>query len=181
MKRKGINTIAIAKKLKENLERDKLRYPGIELFWDLGKPSEPGVGRPTTYMGRRYGRDATLSVVDIVLTKNKKVFLAVEIEESKQVNPKTVLGDIFGILLCDKLRFQKKDYLIKKSVVIVAIAVSNKGKRAKKYKRFERHLKRYLTKHPSESVSKIRVIPCTTSELIRWIERLIRFVAGKEI
>ncbi len=179
MIRKGINTIAIAKKLQENLERDEGRYGDIELFYDHGDSSEPGVRRPTTYMGRRYGADATLSVIDIILAKDKRVFLAVEIEEGK-VRPKTIVGDIFGILLCDKIRVLNRVYAIKKAVVIVAIAVSDKGRQVEKYERLERHLKRYLKKHPSESVSKIKIIPCSTSDLIRRLERLIRLVAGKE-
>ena len=130
----GVNTRAVAEQLKEKLDTDPKRYSGIELFYDHGDSSKPEVCQPTTYMGRRYGADATLSAVDIVVTKNKKVILAFEIEEST-VRPKTVIGDVFGIALTDRMRIQGKHYSIKNTAMIVAIADDGNGKQSEKYQR----------------------------------------------
>jgi len=124
-------------------------------------------------MGRRYGNDATLSDIDIVIKKNGKVFLAVEVEESS-VRPKMVLGDIFGIISANRIRIRKKSYPIKNITLIVAIVVKAKGKQLGKYLRLERHLNRYFKKNPSDRLKKIRIIPCKIDDLVRRIERLIR-------
>jgi hypothetical protein len=174
----GINTVAIAEQLKEKLEADPERYRNIKLFYDHGDSSKPEVCEPTTYMGRRYGSDATLSAVDIVITRGKNVLLAVEVEEST-VRPKTVLGDVFGIGLADKIRIKGKTYSMKDATAIVAIAVKSKGRQSEKYRRLERHLTRYFKANPSENIKKVRIVPCPIREIVRRIERLIRLETGK--
>jgi len=77
-----VNTRAIAEQLKKKLDADPERFAKIEVFYDHGDPKRTEVCQPTTYMGRRYGRDATLSGVDIVVTKGREVILAIEVEES---------------------------------------------------------------------------------------------------
>jgi hypothetical protein len=79
---RGSNTKAVAEGLKDKLESDPQRYKGLKIFYDHGKSSRAEVCQPTAYMGRRYGSDATLAAVDIVVTKGKDVLLAIEIEES---------------------------------------------------------------------------------------------------
>jgi len=98
----GINTKAVAEQLKQMLDAAPDRFTSVKLFYDHGDSSKPEVCQPTTYMGRRYGADATLSAVDIVVTKGSKVIIAVEIEEST-IRPKTIIGDIFGIVLAKKM------------------------------------------------------------------------------
>ena len=136
-------TRQIAEALCDKLRDDSDRYSGVEVFYDHGDSSKTEVCQPTSYMGRRYGADATLSVIDIVLVKNGKVFLLVEVEESV-VRPKTVLGDVFGAILANRVRIHGKSYPIDNAVLIVALTFSKHGKRCKKYARLERHLKKYL-------------------------------------
>lgn len=174
----GINTRSIAEELKARLHADQKRFSGIDVFYDHGDSSNAEVCQPTTYIGKRYGRDATLSGLDIVLAKDNNVFLAIEIEES-QVRPKTVLGDIFGVVVADKMRIRKKTYSIKGTTLIVAIADEGKGKQSKKYLRLERHIKKYLKTRPSQGVSKVRIVSCPEDDLVRRIERLIRLETGK--
>jgi hypothetical protein len=174
----GVNTEAIAEQLKHKLDADRERFYGIEVFYDHGDSSKPEVCEPTTYMGRRYGADATLSAVDIVVVEGKNVLLAIEIEEST-VRPKTIIGDVFGIALADRIRIQRRPYSIKNATIIVAIADDGKGKQSAKYVRLERHLDRYFKANPSKSVKKVRIIPCPTHDLVRRIERLIRLETGK--
>lgn len=177
-KKHGINTRSIAEELKKQLDVDKTRYAGINLFYDHGDSSKPEVCQPTTYVGNRYGSDATLSSVDIVVTKEKNVFIAVEIEES-QIRPKTILGDIFSVVLSDKIRIKGRTYSIKNATVIIAISDNGKGKQFDKYDRLQRHIDKYLKDNPSKSVTKVKIISCNTKDLVRRIERLIRREIGK--
>ncbi|MBW2595997.1 MAG: hypothetical protein JRC93_08485 [Deltaproteobacteria bacterium] len=62
----GANTKAIAEQLKSKLDAELERFKDIRIFYDHGDSSKHEVCQPTTYMGRRYGTDATLSDVDIV-------------------------------------------------------------------------------------------------------------------
>ena len=177
-KPQGVNTKVIAEQLKYNLDSDQAKYPGIEVFYDHGDSSKPEVCEPTTYMGRRYGGDATLAVVDIVVVKDKKIFLAIEIEEGT-FRPKTVIGDVFGIALADKMRIQGEPYSINDTIIIIAITEDGKGKQSAKYARLERHLDRYFKANPSKIVKKVRIISCPIDDLVRRIERLIRLETGK--
>ena len=123
----GVNTRAVAEQLKHKLDADTDRFGGIEVFYDHGDSSKPEVCQPTSYMGRRYGADATLSAIDIIVTKGNNVILAVEIEEST-VRPKTVLGDVFGIALADRIRIKGKPYSLKNATIVVGIAIEGRGK-----------------------------------------------------
>ncbi|GAB6283487.1 MAG: hypothetical protein STSR0008_22600 [Ignavibacterium sp.] len=174
----GLNTKAIGEQLISNLNANQKKYGGINVFYDHGNSSKPEVCQPTTYMGRRYGRDATLSGVDIVVTKDKKVILAIEIEEST-VPPKKVIGDVFGIIIADRIRIKGKPYPIKNTTIIIAIADDSKGKRPAKYIRLERLLNPYFKDIFSKPLKKVRIITCPTSDLVRRIERLIRLETGK--
>lgn len=176
----GLNTRAVAEKLTEMINAGGKRYDGIRIFYDHGDSSNLQVCQPTTYMGRRYGHDATLSGVDIVVLKDNNVIVAVEIEESK-VRPKTILGDIFGIVLADKMRIKVKPYPITNATVIIAIAANDTGKQPDKYTRLKRRIDGYLEKNPSESVGKVQIITCSADDLVRRIERLIRLETGKHI
>ena len=176
----GVNTKAIAEQLKHKLESDPKRFGRIGMFYDHGDSPKPEVCRPTTYMGKRYGTDATLSDVDIVVAKAKNVSLAVEVEESA-VRPKIVIGDVFGIALAERIRIRGKHYSIKNTSIIVAIADDGKGKQSAKYDRLERHLNRYFKANPSKALKKVRIIPCPTHDLVRRLERLIRFEIGKSL
>jgi len=176
----GVNTKATGEQLKYRLDADPKRFRGVRVFYDHGESSRPEVCQPTTYMGKRYGNDATLSAVDIVVTKGRSVMLAVEIEESS-VRPKTVLGDVFGVVLAERMRILGKSYSLDNATIIVAIAHDGKGKQSTKYLRLERHLGRYFEANPSHSIKKVRIIPCSTSDLVRRIERLIRLETGKAV
>ncbi len=177
-KPQGVNTEAIADQLVTKLKADPERYKDFKVYYDHGESSKPEVCKPTTYMGRRYGDDATLSKVDIVVTKGKNVVLGIEIEES-EVRPKTVLGDVFGIALANKMRIQGNAYSVKNITIIIAVTDDGEGSKSAKYERLERHLDRYFKANPSKSLKKVRIIPCPISDLVRRIERLIRLETGK--
>ena len=177
-KRHGIRTVAIGKELQCNLDANAERYHGIGVFYDHGDSSDPEVCRPTTYMGRRYGSDATLSGVDIVVTEAGRVIAAIEVEEST-VRPKAILGDVFGIALAGRMRIHGRPYPIVDATIVIAIADDSAGKQAAKYARLERHLQHYFQANPSDAVGKIRIVSCRTNDLVTRIERLIRLETGK--
>ena len=174
----GVKTKAIAEKLKDKLDANPERFNGIEIFYHHGESSKPEVCEPTAYMGRRYGDDAKLGVVDIVVTKGRNVILGIEIEEST-FRPKTVLGDVFGIALADRIRIKNKPYSVKNATIIVAVTIDGKERQTAKYQRLERHLNRYFKVNPSKSLKKVRIIPCSTHDLVRRVEKLIRLETGK--
>jgi len=175
----GINTKAIAEQLKQMLDANPDRFKNVKLFYDHGDSSKQEVCQPTTYMGRRYGADATLSAVDIVVTKGSDVITAVEIEEST-IRPKTIIGEIFGIVLARNMRILDKFYSIKNATIIIAIKGTGKGKQSSKYVRLERHLNNFFKLNPLESVKRVRIITSLAEDLVRRVERLIRLEVGKQ-
>lgn len=178
----GRLTREIAETLQKQLNAEPKRYPGVRIFYDHGDSSKPEVCQPTSYMGRRYGTGATLSGLDIVLVKNSRVVLVVEVEES-EVRPKVVLGDVFGAVLADGIRIKNRPYRLKDVVIVVAVAVSAPGRRSEKYARLERHLHRCLCAlnqgGRDTGVKKVRIVTAERDDLVRRIERLIRLEVGK--
>ena len=186
-KKQGLQT----RRIGEALEKSLSAFEGVEVFYDHGTASSSqGVCQPTTYMGRRYGRDAMLSGLDIVVTFNptgiprlRRVIVIVEIEEHA-VRPKTVLGDVFGVALSDNLRIKDHPHPmpIRGVVLIIGVVVEETGKKRIQMLRLERLMKNYFGKKSRGSnISKIRIIPSSYSDLMRRIERLIRLEVSKRI
>ena len=178
----GDRTTLIAEKLNERLNANPGRFSTVELFYGHGDSSEPEVCQPTSYMGRRYGSDATLSGLDIVLVKDGRVFMAVEVEES-QARPKLILGDVFGAVLASGIRIRGRAYPVDDAVLLVGLVVKEGGKQALKYDRLERHLQKYVNALRSTDVAchiaKVRIITSPVDDLVRRIERLIALEVGK--
>ncbi len=102
----GEKTRQIAETLCRKLGVNTGRYRDIEVRYDYGDSKDHDVCQPTSYMDHRYGSDATLSGLDIVLLMNGKVIIMVEVEESS-VRPKIILGDIFSTVLAKRIRIQE--------------------------------------------------------------------------
>ena len=179
----GDRTKRIAEQLSARLSKSD-DFKGIKVYYDHGESGHASVCQPTSYMGRRYGSDATLSGIDIILVRNGKAFLAVEVEES-YVRPKTVLGDVFGIALANRVRIQGRTYPIHEALLMVAVVVGSSGRRREKYKRLERHIGRYIralqTSSPRTNIKKVRVITTSQEDLVRRVERFIRLEVGKHL
>ncbi|MFC1896015.1 hypothetical protein ACFL0Q_05080, partial [Thermodesulfobacteriota bacterium] len=177
LKRDGARTQRIAEELAESLPK-----PEYSVLFDHGDSSRSDVCQPTSYMGRRYGADATLSGIDIAVVHRGKLIILVEIEESA-ARPKTILGDIFGVAVADRVRIQNRAYPIDGVTMIVSLTVEEKGKRAVKYLRLERQVSKYLAEHDGASgnprVGKVRVITSNAEDLVRRTERLVRLEAHK--
>lgn len=180
----GRITRQIAEKLEHNLHADPERYSGVQIFYDHGDSSKAEVCQPTSYMGRHYGVDSTLSGLDIVFVYRGNVVLLVEVEEGN-VRPKTILGDVFGVILAEHVRIKGKSYPIRDATMIVAITVSGKGHRPEKYIRLEQHLSNCLNTLRSTMkqtrVNKIRIVTSESEDLMRRIERLLRLEIGKSV
>jgi hypothetical protein len=65
------------------------------------------VGKIVSQFGDKRGRDVELSQLDIAIVEknSSKVFALIEIEEAND-NPKTLMGDLFGVLLGDHISFR---------------------------------------------------------------------------
>jgi len=65
------------------------------------------VGKIVSRFGDTHGRDVVLSQPDIAIVEkgSNKVFALIEIEEASD-DPKTLMGDLFGVLLGDQVSFR---------------------------------------------------------------------------
>lgn len=181
---RGRHTKQIAMLLQRNLRASNV-YKCTQVKYDHATHSDSNsVCKPTTYMGRRYGSDATLSGVDIVVLHHEQPVVLVEVEESK-TRPKTIIGDVFGVALADNIRIQGKRYRMRDTTLVIAIAVPQRGKQADKYRRLERHLRKHLSilreGRRCCSVGKLRIVCSTTEDLVCRIERLVRLEVGKRL
>ncbi|MGM0381500.1 MAG: hypothetical protein ACQEP7_05890 [bacterium] len=167
----------IGEQLEENIKKEEYASR-VKIFYDHGNSARNNVCSPTTYMGRRYGNDATLSGVDIVVTVDKKVVLAIEVEEHS-IRPKAVLGDIFGIAVADSIMIKNQSYPLDALEVIVVVPDYDKGKQTTKYERLERLLQKYFQANSDFSVGKVKIVTCDKDDMVRRTERLIRREIGQ--
>lgn len=87
----------------------KLKIDGYEIFFDQEKGSSI-TGKIVSHLGKTNERSIQLSQLDLAIiekTSNRTMAL-VQVEETNE-RPKTLLGDIFGVLLGEKITFQKKE------------------------------------------------------------------------
>ena len=180
----GIATKRIGELLEQRFEYDS-ELSSLRVWYDHGtRELSRNVCQPTTYMGRRYGRDATLSGLDIAVTLGSKVLLIVEIEE-RTARPKIILGDIFGVVLADSVMIGKRRYSIKDVELLIAMVTPEKGKIAEKLSRLKRHVNKYIKalrdSGRSRSVRVVSIEPTTQDELVQRIEKRIRRIVNKKL
>lgn len=80
---------------------------GYDVLYDHGSQKESdSVGKIVSWFGEDYKRETELSQVDIAIVKkgSNDVFALIEIEETTD-RPKTLIGDIFGILMGEHVSF----------------------------------------------------------------------------
>lgn len=179
----GLATKEIAILLKHSLGKDsELKH--LEICYDHGdrKISE-NVCQPTTYMGRRYGSDATLSGLDIVVKLRRKVLVVAEIEE-RTARPKTILGDIFAVVLADNAMISGDACKLRDVELLIAMITPEKGKIAEKLVRLERHANKYIKvlrdSGRSQSVRKVHIEPVSENDFIQCVEKRLRWIVKKK-
>ena len=86
-----------------------LNFDNYEVLFDHGISGE-NIGKIVSYFGDKNQRGTQLSYLDIALVKksSNKVVALIEIEE-KANRPKTIIADIFGFLMGEKLTFHGKE------------------------------------------------------------------------
>jgi len=90
-------------------------------------PADKNVGKIMSRFGESYGRRTQLSHVDIsIVEKNSdRVFALIEIEETTN-KPKTILGDVFGVLMGEHISFGKERPLLVNEQTILVVFVKSK-------------------------------------------------------
>ena len=122
MKARGELTVWIANKIS-----DEWKKRGYDVLYDHGSKHDNGnVGKIVSWFGEKYNREAELSQLDIAIVKKNSndVFALIEIEESTD-RPKTLLGDIFGMLMGEHVMFGgKRELTLDKNAVLVILGYS---------------------------------------------------------
>ena len=79
------------------------------MYYDHGDPMDNNVGKIVSSIEQDYGRKDGLSQLDIAIVdqSNDHVLALVEIEETTD-RPKTLMGDLFGVLFGEYLSFKRK-------------------------------------------------------------------------
>ncbi len=79
---------------------------GYDVLYDHGSTKDH-IGKIASRFGDTQGRDVELSQLDIAIVgKNSNLaFALIEIEEASD-DPKTLMGDLFGVLLGDQISFR---------------------------------------------------------------------------
>ena len=106
-----------------------LKIDGFKVYYDHDVASE-NVGKIVSAISEKYGRGDELSQLDIAIVEEKSnnAIALVEIEETND-RPKTLLGDIFGVLFGNYVGFKGKKRIRKKlnigrSTTLILVGVS---------------------------------------------------------
>lgn len=122
MKEHGELTAWIATKISGDLEQR-----GYDVLYDHGsKKDNKVVGKIVSWFGGNYNREAELSQLDIAIVKKNSddVLVLIEIEETTD-RPKTLLGDVFGLLMGEHIRFGgTRDLFLDRNAVLVILGQS---------------------------------------------------------
>jgi hypothetical protein len=102
---------------------DNLQFEGYNVFSDHGTTSEYA-GKIVSTLEKDYSRKDELSQLDIAIVEQNsgKVVVLVEIEETSD-RPKTILGDIFSVLLGEYICFNGKDLNIGDFTTLIVAGV----------------------------------------------------------
>ena len=102
----------------------KLTFENYDVFYDHGTASE-NVGKIVSALKRAYGKDDELSQLDIAIVEQNtdNVIALVEIEETSD-RPKTLLGDIFGVLFGNHIFFKGKELQVGDFTTLIVVGIS---------------------------------------------------------
>lgn len=119
MKSHGEVTVNLAKMIFQDWE-DR----GYKVLYDHGI-SRKNVGKIVSTLKKDYGREDELSQMDIAIVEQNsdKVAVLVEIEETSD-RPKTLLGDIFGVLCGENIFFKRKELLVGDYTTLIVVGVN---------------------------------------------------------
>ena len=97
---------------------------GYKVFYDHG-PSSENVGQIVSTLNKEYHNGDEFSHVDIAIVKEDSNHIAILVEiEEKTDNPKTFLGDIFGVLFGEYIFFKRTALFIKANTTLVVVGVN---------------------------------------------------------
>lgn len=99
---------------------------GYDVLYDHGSPQD-NVGKIVSQFGDKHGREAELSQLDIAIVgrDSDKVLALIEIEETND-SPKTLIGDLFGVLLGDHVSFRgEPNFSVGEYTTLIVLGRSN--------------------------------------------------------
>ena len=120
--------------------RSKLKYRNYEVFYDHGNNKKyKNVVSTVGFFGEEVKNRNRITHVDVMVANpDKSIELLIEIEE-RPCSPKKVLGDVMGILMCNRFSVKiegiHRYYKPKRSTKVFIVGVlPKKGDRIKKIK-----------------------------------------------
>jgi hypothetical protein len=97
---------------------------GYKVLYDHG-PLNESVGTIVSTIKNEYHREDELSQLDIAIVKqgSNQVAALIEIEETTD-NPKTFIGDVFGVLLGEYIFFKRQELHIGVFTTLIVVGVN---------------------------------------------------------
>jgi hypothetical protein len=107
--------------------QDLLKNKGLEVLYDHGDLSNKNVGTIVSWYGdgKKPEWETELSQLDLAIVElsSKKVIALIEIEETND-RPKTLLGDIFSVLIGDQINFREKSLSVGRWTTLLIVGFS---------------------------------------------------------
>jgi hypothetical protein len=107
--------------------QDFLKDRGYAVLYDHGDSSDKNVGTIVSWYGdgKKPERETELSQVDLAIVElgSNKVIALIEIEETND-RPKTLLGDVFSVLLGDQINFREKSLSVGRWTTLLIVGFS---------------------------------------------------------
>jgi len=155
---------------------DPMNTMGYNVFSDHD-PASGQVGKIVSHISEKNQQGVQLSQLDMAIVDKKsgRAVVLIEIEETND-RPKTLLGDIFGVLIGERITFHKKELKVGKWTTLLILGF-RKAKHEKKNELLEgRHAERILT--IINKVEKVKPLMETGNSKIGKV--MIKTFAGKD-
>ena len=98
---------------------------GYDVFYDHDS-TKVNTGKIVSWFGERHSRESELSHLDIAIVEkgSDKALVLMEIEETND-DPKTLLGDLFGVLLGDHISFRgEREFQVGEYTTLIVLGKS---------------------------------------------------------
>ena len=107
--------------------QDFLKNKGYAVLYDHGDSSNNNVGTIVSWYGdgKKPERETELSQLDLAIVEQSsdKVIALIEIEETND-RPKTLLGDVFSVLIGDQINFREKSISVGRWTTLLIVGFS---------------------------------------------------------
>ena len=172
--KQGYDTGQLGRWLEEQFAKEIALRP-YQFYYDHGESSSPHVGAVKGFFGNKISNANRLADVDFaVVEPNGEAVLLVEIEERKS-QPKKLLGDVFALLMCNRVAFGQQNFaLLPTTKILVAGVIEPKGSKREQLQVIQQRLNAFVSPENGVPIQNVEFL--FEEDISTTIERVKEYI-----